>query len=202
VTTFGRAAGYVRERSPNAARRRTRPPPDPGIVGGMTTKWRLGARTRKTLLVVHILAAGVWLGLDVAMGVLIFTALGTGDLGTRGFALQALQLVTVWPMLTAGLLSLATGILLGWGSKYGLLRYWWVAVKLILNIVLCVLIVVALRGGVAEAARVGEAAAAGVSVVWQSRNMVFPPIVSPAALLVAFVLSVFKPWGLVRRKRG
>jgi len=168
----------------------------------MTTKWRLGARTRKTLLVVHILAAGVWLGLDVAMGVLIFTALGTGDLGTRGFALQALQLVTVWPMLTAGLLSLATGILLGWGSKYGLLRYWWVAVKLILNIVLCVLIVVALRGGVAEAARVGEAAAAGVSVVWQSRNMVFPPIVSPAALLVAFVLSVFKPWGLVRRKRG
>ena len=168
----------------------------------MTTKWRLGARTRKTLLVVHILAAGVWLGLDVAMGVLIFTALGTGDLGTRGFALQALQLVTVWPMLTAGLLSLATGILLGWGSKYGLLRYWWVAVKLILNIVLCVLIVVALRGGVTEAARVGEAAAAGVSVVWQSRNMVFPPIVSPAALLVAFVLSVFKPWGLVRRKRG
>ena len=116
--------------------------------------------------------------------------------------MQALQLVTVWPMLTAGLLSLATGILLGWGSKYGLLRYWWVAVKLGLNIVLCVLIVLALRGGVAEAARVGEAAAAGVSVVWESRNMVFPPIVSPAALLVAFVLSVFKPWGLVRRQRG
>jgi hypothetical protein len=31
--------------------------------------------------------------------------------------------------------------------------------------------------------------------------MLYPPIVSPTALAVAFVLSVFKPWGRVRRNR-
>lgn len=159
--------------------------------------FRLGGRTRKIVLLTHIVAAGAWLGLDVAMAVLIFTAMGTDDLATRGFALQALKLVTVWPMLTAGLLSLLTGVLLGLGSKYGLVKYWWVVVKLILNIVLCTLVVIALRGGVTEAARAGEAMAGGISVVWNSDDMMFPPIVSPTALLIAFILSVFKPWGSV-----
>lgn len=152
-------------------------------------------------MLAHIVAAGAWLGLDVAMAVLIFTAMGTDDLATRGFALQALKLVTVWPMLTAGLLSLLTGILLGLGSRYGLVKYWWVVVKLALNVILCTLVVIALRGGVAEAARAGEAMASGVSAVWNSDDMVFPPIVSPAALLIAFVLSVFKPWGRLAKSR-
>ena len=29
-------------------------------------------------------------------------------------------------------------------------------------------------------------------------DLIFPPIVSPAALLVAMVLAVFKPWGRIR----
>ncbi|MFC7547963.1 hypothetical protein [Plantactinospora sp. GCM10030261] len=158
---------------------------------------RLGGRTRKTVLLTHILAAGVWLGLDAAMAVLVFTAVGTDDQGTRGFALQALELVTVWPMFVAGALSLATGILLGLGGKYGLVRYWWVLVKLVLNIVLCLLVLFALRTGVAEAAATGRALAAGAGITWTPGDIVFPPIVSPAALLVAYVLSVFKPWGRV-----
>lgn len=164
-----------------------------------TRSWRLGGRLRKAVLVTHIMAAGIWIGLDVAMAVLVSTAVGTDDRGTEAFALQALRLVTVWPMLVAGLLSLATGIILGLGSKYGLLRFWWVLIKLVLNVVLCVLIAFALRGGVDEAAAAGRELAAGVDAVWNTRDLVFPPIVSSAALVLAFVLSVFKPWGRVRR---
>jgi hypothetical protein len=32
-------------------------------------RWRLGARTRKSVLVVHIASAGAWLGIDVVMAV-------------------------------------------------------------------------------------------------------------------------------------
>ena len=35
------------------------------------------------------------------------------------------------------------------------------------------------------------------SIVMQDR--LYPPIVSPTALAVAFVLAVFKPWGRIRR---
>jgi hypothetical protein len=31
-------------------------------------------------------------------------------------------------------------------------------------------------------------------------DLIFPPIVSPAALAAAFVLAVFKPWGRIRRR--
>ena len=48
------------------------------------------------------------------------------------------------PMSSAAMLSLITGILLGVGSKYGLVRYWWVATKLALNVVLATLILASL----------------------------------------------------------
>ena len=84
--------------------------------------WRLRARTRKTVLVLHIASAGVWLGIDVVIGVLVFTALLTGSNRTKALCYQALELFAVWPLLAAGLVCLVTGVLLGLGSKYGLVR--------------------------------------------------------------------------------
>jgi hypothetical protein len=45
------------------------------LAPGGERSWRLGARMRKGVLVVHIVSAGAWIGIDVVMGVLIFTAL-------------------------------------------------------------------------------------------------------------------------------
>jgi hypothetical protein len=58
-------------------------------------------------------------------------------LAVRSLAYRALAAFVVWPMLAAGLACLATGLVLGAGTKWGLVRYWWVAVKLVLNLVLC-----------------------------------------------------------------
>ena len=123
-----------------------------GLGSGGARPWRLGARTRKGVLVVHIVSAGVWIGIDVVMGVVIFTALLADDGNTRALCYRALELFAVWPLLTTGLVCLASGIVLGLGTKYGLVRYWWVAIKLALNIVLTALVLVALRPGVIEAA--------------------------------------------------
>ena len=161
---------------------------------------RLGRRTRRGVLTVHILGAGAWIGIDVVLGVLVFTALLTTSTSTRALCYQALQLFAVWPLLIAGLVTLASGILLGIGTSYGLIRFWWVAVKLALNLVLVGLVAIALRPGVAEAARHGAALATGVPSDSRVSDLIFPPIVSTAALLVATVLSVFKPWGRIRRR--
>jgi uncharacterized membrane protein len=161
-------------------------------------RWRLGARTRKSVLLVHIASAGVWLGIDVVMAVLVFTALTTDNNRTKALSFQALELVVVWPLLATGLICLLSGVLLGLSSRYGLVRYWWVTVKLVLNLLLTGLVLISLAPEVADAAERGRQFDAGLPVSLGVDQLIFPPIVSPAALLVAMVLALFKPWGRIR----
>ena len=163
--------------------------------------WRLRGRTRKTVLILHILSAGTWFGVDVIVAVLVLTGWLSGSSSARGLAYQALGTFVVWPMLTAGLVSLVTGVILGLGSKYGLIRYWWVAVKLVLNVVLCTLILVALQPGLGDVAQYGRDLAAGTATTERDMsNLFFPPVVSLSALTLATVLAVAKPWGRLRKR--
>ena len=159
---------------------------------------------RRVALIVHIAASGAWLGLELALGALVLTALGTGSTATEAACLQAIEVVAVGPMIVAGALSLVSGIVLGLGTKWGLVRYRWVAAKLVLNVVLLVLVLVALRPGAAEVAEAGRALAAGGEAGRgetgaRTTDMLFPPIVSTIALSFAITLSVLKPWGRLRR---
>ncbi len=161
--------------------------------------WRLGRRARKAVLLVHIVSAGAWFGVDVIVGALVLSGWFGADAGVRGVAYQALGMFVLWPMLGAGLVCLVSGVLLGLGSKYGLIRYTWVAVKLVLNVVLCVLILVLLRPTLNGLTGYGQDIAAGVAVPPHDRSGLFmPPTVSLVALSLASWLSVFKPWGRTR----
>jgi hypothetical protein len=167
-------------------------------VAQPVVRWRLGARVHRSVLVVHLASAGAWLGIDVVMAVLVFTALGSDDDRTKALSFRALELVAVGPLLAAGLVCLLSGVLLGLGSRYGLVRYWWVAVKLVLNLVLTGLVLVSLAPQVADAAARARQFDAGVPAPLGVGDLIFPPIVSPTALLLAMVLAVFKPWGRIR----
>lgn len=173
------------------------------LAPGGARPWRLGARTRKGILLIHIASAGSWLGIDVVMAVLIFTAVFTTDDRTKALSYQALGLFVVWSLLIAGLICLASGIVLGLGSKYRLVRYWWVATKLALNLMLTALVLIALRGEVVEKAEQGERFLAGEQATLADvGELLYPPIVSPTILLIALVLAVFKPWGRIRKRPG
>lgn len=153
---------------------------------------RLSARSRKVVLIVHLASAGIWLGMDIVLGILVVTALRATP--TRAAALATTTATFVgWPIVAVALLTLLSGAVLGLGSRYGLLRYWWVATKLVITIVLIVLVLVLLVPSVADLA---TAADANDPTTFEfDRQLIFPPIVSTTALLVAITLSVFKPWG-------
>ena len=155
----------------------------------------------KATLVAHIVSAGAWIGVDVMVAVLVLTGRFGGDLALRSLAYQALATFVVWPMLAAGLVSLATGLVLGLATTWGLLRYWWVAVKLALNLVLCTLIVLVLRPGMDEVAGYGRDLLTGRPDPAAVSSLFFPPAVSLTTLTLATVLAVFKPWGRIRPGR-
>jgi hypothetical protein len=97
-------------------------------------------------------------------------------------------------MFGASVASLASGVVLGLGSRYGLLKYWWVAIKLAVNVLMSTLIVMSLRPGIDEAA-----GAAGADL---SADILYPVIVAPTLLLTAYLLSVWKPRARIRRRRS
>ncbi len=76
------------------------------------------------------------------------------------------------------------------------------AAKLALNVVLVALVPAALRPEVIEKAEQGRRFVAEEPASLAVGDLVFPPLVSPTLLLVAFVLAVFKPWGLIRERRA
>jgi hypothetical protein len=154
------------------------------------------------VLVVHIGAAGAWIGVDVMVAVLVAAGWISDDPATRGAAYQTLGRFAVAPMLVSSLLCATTGLLLGLMGKWGLARYWWVLVKLVITLVLCTLIIVALRPGMGEVTAVGVTIAEGGTTTKDLTTLFYPPAVSLSALSVALVLSVFKPWGRVRRRHA
>jgi hypothetical protein len=86
-----------------------------------------------------------------------------------------------------------SGVVLGLGTPYGLVRYWWVAIKLAINIAFVALVLVALRPEVLEVAEQGRQFAAGLPASLAVGDLIYPPIVSP-------ILAVFKPSGLIRKR--
>lgn len=162
---------------------------------------RMRPAVRKLMLLLHVMSAGIWLGLDVAMAVAIFTALNTDDTQLAAALFQGLETITVVPLLTTGIVCLITGLFLGWGSKYGVVRYWWVLIKLILNLILTALVLVSLRGGVQDVGVYGAQLAADPTATADLDSLIYPPIVSPTALTIAMILAVFKPWGRLRRTK-
>lgn len=69
-----------------------------------------------------------------------------------------------------------------------------------MNVVLCTLILVALQPGMGDVASYGETLGAGGTPTEDVSGLIFPPVVSLTALSIATLLSVYKPWGRVRRR--
>lgn len=182
-------------------------PPDPAAPSRSVPRPerpgpRLGPRTRRVGLIVHLAAMGTWLGMDVVLGVLVVTALSAAPADAAVLAVGIGTFVGA-PLVAAAVLTLVSGIVLGVGSKYGLLRYPWVTVKLVLTVVLTVLVILVLVPTVAELSAQAQQALRAVTAggFALDRQLIYPPIVSTTALLCAVGLSVIKPWGPRGRRR-
>lgn len=158
---------------------------------------RLTGRRRRFARLAHIIASCGWIGLDIAIGVLVVTALVSNEPGTVAASYTVLNILAVPLLLALGLTTLGTGLLLSVGSGLGVLRWWWVAVKLVINVILTSLVLIALRPELSEAAE----QATLIDATLNDRlgdiptTLLFPPIVSGVALLAAALLGTFKPWG-------
>lgn len=153
------------------------------------------------LLLLHIVVSVGWLGLNVGNLTLAVTGLTTDDPGTQHAALGAMYLVGGPLLIPVSLLTLVSGVLLGMYTKWGLVRYRWVLVKLVLTVIAVVLIPLSLLPGLAELSRLIAGTPAGrlADTGPLALDMLAAGVVSTSMYVTSAVLSVLKPWGRTRR---
>ena len=88
------------------------------------------------------------------------------------------------------------GVVNALSTPWGLLRPWWVVAKLLLTTLMLGLVVLLLWPNLTQAAELGAALPRADRI-----NLVVAPTVSSTLLVIATVLSTYKPWGRVRRRQ-
>ncbi|MFJ3339441.1 DUF2269 domain-containing protein [Streptomyces sp. NPDC086766] len=157
--------------------------------------FRLGRRGRQITLIMHLVSSVAWLGLDIILLTLGIAA--ANDASTRHARYLAMQLLIDTLLLPLGLLSIATGLLLVVGGRWGLLRHKWVGTKFLLSVASVAAAWLALRPrvdtAVAVSLRPGTAKALFSSAYAPGWMLVIAPSVGCVLYLTATVLGVMKP---------
>ncbi|HEY8584997.1 MAG TPA: DUF2269 family protein [Capillimicrobium sp.] len=157
--------------------------------GSPAIRLRLGPGQRRAILTVHIIAGVGLLGDVGAVLAVNIRAAATDDPQLAAAAYELLGMFTVLFGIPLSFAALISGVLLGLGSKWGVVRYGWVAAKLVL-LVGVILVGAMVLGPGTEAMRAGEGGAEARLIAGSAYSVV--------ALALATGLSVFKP----RRRRA
>ncbi|MFB4314977.1 hypothetical protein [Actinomadura sp. 21ATH] len=164
----------------------------------------LSPPVRKGVLVVHVTSSVAWLGIITVQGSLGITAVSAGDAGTARALFTAMLVIDGTFLGPAAFCALFSGIVLAAGTRWGLLRRWWVAAKFATMLVLMVLPIIAWQDVPADGLALAEAGRTGAEIRAALGATPYLAMVSPALAVAAVILSITKPWGptpLNRRHR-
>ena len=155
---------------------------------------RLSPSQYKLLLTAHVVVSVGWLGVVLAKIVLKVFAMTTGDAAiAEALYFAAGRLNLAFPPLA--LSTIATGVVLSLGTKWGLVQHYWVATKIVLTVGV---IATAVQLGTRIPQPTGRAVEESTILGLASSPMVLLLSLSIAhliMLLAATVLSTYKPWG-------
>ena len=155
-------------------------------------------KVRKLALTAHVTSSAGWIGAVVVVLVLGVVGLASQDVDLVRGVYLAMQPIAWYGLVPFSLASLVTGLVMSLGTPWGLFRHYWVVTKLAMNVFASV--VLALYTGTLASLAVGaRTATAGVGLGGvRDPSPVVHSVLALLLLLVAAVLSVYKPKGLTR----
>ncbi|MGW0737863.1 PDR/VanB family oxidoreductase [Streptomyces sp. NPDC002851] len=162
---------------------------------------QLSSRGRKLTLALHISTSVGWMGLSLSMATLAVIGYFTTDPGVAEGAYYAMYVFDETTVSIVGLASLITGVLLGTGTPWGLLRHWWVVVKGSIALFMLVFAWAYTHPLVITAAEQAGEARGGYTPSTEGTILLWtvPPLF--VLLVYASIISVYKPWGRTPRGR-
>ena len=172
----------------------------------MQTSTAMTPALRKLNLTAHVAFSVGFIGAVASFLALSIAGLASQDADTVRGAYLSMNLIGQFVIVPLCFAALLTGIVQSLGTEWGLFRYYWVLLKLILTVGSTVLLLVHQFMAVARAARLVSAAAAGTmpSVGYLGTELVTKAGLAIVVLIVITTISIYKPWGLTpygRRKK-
>jgi hypothetical protein len=163
---------------------------------------RMRPGTRRLVLALHVIVSVGALGVYLGLLTLAVAGLTTDDPERLRTAYTAMGIFADWLIIPVALAILVTGVTLGLGTRWGLLRHYWVATKLVLTLALAVASIFGLRARIHDAIDQLPAVSAGAGDVGSvGVLLVFLLPVALAVYITTTVLAIYKPWGMTRRAR-
>jgi uncharacterized membrane protein len=150
---------------------------------------------RKFALAAHLTCSIGWLGAVLAYLVLDMTVATSDDPRLVRAAWMAMGLVTSSAIVPLAVVSLATGLVMALGTKWGLFRHWWVLISFLLTVFATVVLL-------SEAGLIRQMANVAADPARSDADLLALPNTLPHSaggllvLLVVQVLNVYKPQGL------
>jgi hypothetical protein len=152
---------------------------------------------QKMLLTMHLLSSIGWFG--AAAGVL---ALGIAGLTGAKAMYQGVEVVWRTVIIPLSLAALITGIVQGLATQWGLFRHYWVLMKLVITAAAVLLLVLhtgsllpALARAAIDGSAIVDSHAHGHGGIPPRVHLVVAAGGTLILLLVATILSIYKPWG-------
>jgi hypothetical protein len=155
---------------------------------------RLRRRARQALTTIHVAGGVGLLGATASTLLLAVIATGSGDPAAAQETYRLISLQSAVFGIPLSMLSLLSGIALGLGTKWGVLRHWWTTLKLVL-IVLVMANGALLIGGSVDDLRNGQPSPGAET------RLLIGAALNVVMLMTATTLSMFKPGGRLRRRR-
>lgn len=153
---------------------------------------------RKGALAIHIISSVGWLGAIAGFLVLAITGLTSTNIQLVRAAYVGMDLIGWSIILPLSLTSLASGIIQGLGTVWGLFRHYWVVIKLVITALATVLLLVHLQPVTAMAGMAMAADLRSSDMNAMRIQLVADAGAAMLALLVTTILSLYKPRGLIR----
>jgi len=167
--------------------------------GDVNRRPRLRGWGRNLLLALHIVTAVGALATDAILLSLAVTGRFSRDADMIRGAYLVMELLLSTVLLPFALTALVTGVMLGLGSRWGIVRHYWVLTKLVLTLAAATAGALLLRPALNESAAnvlavpLADLPATGIGPV--AIRVIAGPTIGVLLMTAAVVLAVSKPWG-------
>jgi hypothetical protein len=161
----------------------------------------MSPRVRKLSLVWHVGVSVGWLGAVLTSMVLAVIGLASSDASLVRAVYPLLEQLGWWALIPFSFASLLTGLIQALGSAWGVWRHYWVAAKLLMNVFAAAVLLLYMQTLTTQADLARSTPVGADLTALRDPSPVLHSAAAIVLLLVALVLSVYKPRGLTARGR-